>query len=274
LVGDTSVRRFALLLEYEGTGLSGSQYQANTRTVQEALESAVSSLTSESIRVALAGRTDAGVHARGQVAAFTASGRHGTDVVLRALNHHLPGQIAVRAVQEVPLDFSPRRMATARWYRYTIHNRPERPALDRRFVWHIAEPLDAAAMGRAAAALVGKHDFAAFTRPSEAARRSTCRRMTRARAKREGARPDGRPSGRVVLDFEANAFLPHQVRRTVGLLAEVGRGKLSPVEFEGVLRNARPGAACYAAPARGLCLMKVRYENGLFDDETDEDAKP
>ncbi|MEX0801150.1 MAG: tRNA pseudouridine(38-40) synthase TruA [Dehalococcoidia bacterium] len=266
MVEDPSLRRLALLLEYEGTGLSGSQYQKNTRTVQEALEGAVSSLTSESIRVALAGRTDAGVHARGQVAAFTTSSRHDAGIVLRALNHHLPDQIAVRAVREVALDFSPRRQATARWYRYTVHNRPQRPALDRRFVWHIAEPLDAEAMGRAVNCLVGEHDFAAFTQPSLAGRQSNCRRMTRAEVARSGSR--------IVIDFEASAFLPHQVRRTVGVLADVGRGKLSPEGFERMLLEAKPGQASYSAPARGLCLMKVRYEDGLFDDETNEDAKP
>lgn len=264
------MRRLALLLEYEGSGLGGSQYQKNTRTVQDALERALSSLTGEPIRVALAGRTDAGVHARGQVAAFSTDARRDPDVVLRALNHHLPDQIAVRAVREAPDGFDPRRRAVARWYRYTIHNARARPALDRMFVWQVAEPLDATAMARATACLVGEHDFAAFTAPSLAGRRSTTRRMTRADARRCGKRPEGR----IVLDFEANAFLTHQVRRTIGALADVGRGKVSPGEFEAMLRSAEPGAARYAAPARGLCLMKVRYEDGLFDDETDEDIQP
>jgi tRNA pseudouridine38-40 synthase len=252
-----------LLLEYEGTGLGGSQYQKNTGTIQDALERALRSLTGEPIRVALAGRTDAGVHARGQVAACTSGSRHGPDVFVRALNHHLPDQIAVRAAREVPLTFDPRRQAAGRRYRYTIHNGRQRPALLRRFVWQVAEPLDVDAMRQAAVSLVGQHDFAAFTQPSLAGRQSTCRRMTRAEVKRFGRR--------ILVDMEANAFLPHQVRRTVGSLVEVGRGRLSPAEFEALVREARPGAASFAAPARGLCLMKVRYEDGLFDDETDED---
>ncbi len=256
-------RRLALLLEYEGTGFGGSQYQKNTRTIQDALERALSSLTSESIRVALAGRTDAGVHARGQVAALTTGSRHASDVFLRALNHHLPDQIAVRAVREVSPDFDPRRRAIGRWYRYTIHNALDRPALLRRFVWHRDEPLDADAVARAAAHLIGEHDFAAFTAPSAADRGSTCRTMTRAEAKRRGPL--------LLLDMEANAFLPHQVRRTVGVLADVGRGLLSADDFRQMLLRARPGEARFAAPARGLCLMKVRYEDGLFDDETNED---
>lgn len=258
------MRRLALLLEYEGTGFGGSQYQTNTRTIQDALERALSSLTGEPIRVALAGRTDAGVHARGQVAAFSTGSRHGLDVFVRALNHHLPDQIAVRTAREAPLTFDPRRQAVARWYRYTIHNGRQRPALPRRFVWHVAEPLDEDAMVEAAASLVGEHDFAAFSQPSLAGKRSTCRRMTVAEIRRRGSC--------LLLDVEANAFLPHQVRRMAAALVEVGRGRLSPGGFQDLLKRAEPGAASFTAPARGLCLMKVRYEDGLFDDETDEDT--
>jgi tRNA pseudouridine38-40 synthase len=263
MVPGAPVRRLALLVEYEGTGFGGSQYQKNTGTIQDALERALSSLTGEPIRVALAGRTDAGVHARGQVAAFSTRSRHSPDVFLRALNHHLPDQIAVRAVREVRPDFDPRRRASARWYRYTVYNGRQRPALFRRFVWQVAEPLDVEAMRTAAEALLGEHDFAAFTQPSLAGRQSTRRRVVRAEVSRRGRR--------LTLDVEANAFLRRQVRRIAAVLVEVGRGKLSPKEFEAVLREARPGAASRTAPARGLCLMKVRYEDGLFDDETNED---
>ncbi len=263
MVRDASVRRLALLLEYEGTGFAGSQYQKNAETIQGALERALRSLTGEQIRVALAGRTDAGVHARGQVAAFTSGSRHEPDVFMRALNHHLPEQIAVRMAREVALTFDPRRQAGGRWYRYTIHNGGQRPVLLRSVVWQVAVPLDADAMAEAAASLVGEHDFAAFTQPSFAAGRSTCRRVTRTEVRRCGRR--------ILVDVEANAFLPHQVRRIVGSLVEVGRGRLAAGEFGSLLREAKPGAASFTAPARGLCLMKVRYEDGLFDDETDED---
>jgi tRNA pseudouridine38-40 synthase len=263
MVRDASIRRLALLLEYEGTGFGGSQYQKNAETIQGALERALRSLTGEPIRVALAGRTDAGVHARGQVAAFTSGSRHEPNVFVRALNHHLPDQIAVRMAREVALTFDPRRQAGGRWYRYTIHIGGQRPALLRRVVWQVAVPLNADAMAEAAASLVGEHDFAAFTQPSFAGGRSTCRRMTRAEARRSGRR--------ILVDMEANAFLPHQVRRIVGSLVEVGRGRLSVGQFEGLLHDAKPGTASFTAPARGLCLMKVRYEDGLFDDETDED---
>ena len=118
-------------------------------------------------------------------------------------------------------------------------------------------------MIRAAGFLSGRHDFAAFTRPSEARRRRTERVVISARL--------GCAKGLTRFDIEANAFLPQMVRRLVGALAEVGLGKRTASQFEALLREARPGAASVAAPARGLCLMKVRYENGMFDDETDED---
>src|SRR3972149_11946995 len=122
------VRRLALLIEYEGTAYGGSQYQKNAPTIQDALERALSSLTGEPIRVALAGRTDAGVHAKGQVASFVTASRHPLETFPRGLNALLPEDISVRAAAEVPLGFDPRRQALSRWYRYTIHVGRPRPA--------------------------------------------------------------------------------------------------------------------------------------------------
>src|SRR5262249_17416592 len=149
-------RRIALLVEYEGTEFGGSQYQKNAPTVQGTLERALGSLTGEPIRVAMAGRTDAGVHARGQVAAFTTRSRHNTATVLRAGNALLPGAVSVRAAAEVEPGFDPRRWAKSRWYRYTIHLGEERPALERRTVWHLAGPLNTRAMASAARHLEGR----------------------------------------------------------------------------------------------------------------------
>lgn len=256
-------RRLALLLEYEGTRYGGSQYQKNAPTVQGALERALSRLTSEPIRVAMAGRTDAGVHARGQVASFVTRSRHSPAVFVRALNAHLPADIAVRAARETGLAFDPRRHARSRWYRYRLHLGPQRTALDRNFTWHVPTALDERALARAADKLLGRHDFAAFTAPSEAKRRTTERECLRASFQRQGA------AG--TFDIEANAFLPHMVRRIVGTLVEVGQGKRTAAEFASLVKDAPPGAASRTAPPRGLCLMKVRYESGLFDDEDDED---
>jgi tRNA pseudouridine38-40 synthase len=258
-------RRLALLIEYQGTDYGGSQLQANAPTVQGALERALSSLTSESIRVALAGRTDAGVHARGQVASFVTTSRLPAETFERGANALLPEDIAVRAAAEVPLDFDSRRHALGRWYRYTIRLGTGRSPLLRQLSWQApASQLDLDVMSEAAGSLAGRHDFAAFTQASEARRRATEREVRRASLCRKGRL--------AVFDIEANAFLPQMVRRIAGALVEVGSGRLSREEFEALVRDAPPGGAKAVAPSQGLCLMKVRYENGLFDDETaDED---
>jgi len=259
------VCRLALLLEYQGTAYGGSQYQENAPTVQGALERALSRLTGEPIRVAMAGRTDAGVHARGQVASFVTASRRSLDVVVRGANALLPRDIAVRAGAEAPLSFDPRRHAVSRWYRYTLHLGAQRPALERHFVWHVGPGLDLAAMRQAAAALRGAHDFAAFTSPSEAARRRTERAVRLAKLRRA--------QDLATFDIEANAFLLHMVRRIMGALVEIGQGKQGPAYLQELLRQGSPGAASRMAPPQGLCLMKVRYQNGLFDEETDEDIR-
>jgi tRNA pseudouridine38-40 synthase len=260
---DYPARRIALLVEYEGTAFGGSQYQKNAPTVQGTLERALGSLTGEPIRVAMAGRTDAGVHARGQVAAFTTRSRHSAETVVRAANALIPESVSIRAAAEVGSGFDPRRWATSRWYRYTLHLGPQRPALERRTVWHLAGPLDTRSMAEAARYLVSRHDFAAFTAPSEARRQVTERDCTIAQWRCSGET--------AAFDIEANAFLPHMVRRIVGMLVEVGRGKLPVPEFRRLVEEAPPGEASRTAPPRGLCLMKVRYESGLFDGDTNED---
>lgn len=258
-------RRLALLLEYEGTAYGGSQYQKNAPTIQAELEAALGSLTGESIRVALAGRTDAGVHVRGQVASFLTASHHDTDTFVAALNYHLPEDISVRAAAVVPLAFDVRRQALSRRYRYTIHNSGQRPALGRRFAWQVRQPLDVAAMQKAARCLLGEHDFAAFTQPWLKARRSTVRVIQEAQVSRRGRK--------VYIVMEASSFLPQQVRRTVGALVQVGSGKLPMEGFCDLVRSARPGAAAFAAPPQGLCLLKVRYQADPFgcEDNADED---
>jgi tRNA pseudouridine38-40 synthase len=213
--------------------------------------------------VALAGRTDAGVHARGQVAAFLTGSRLPLETFERGANALLPDDISVRAAGEVPLAFDPRRHALSRHYRYTIHLGRRRSALLRQFVWEAPGRLDVKAMAEAACRLVGNRDFGAFTQASEARRRTTQRDVMRATFHRKGSL--------ALFDIEASAFLPQMVRRIVGALVEVGSGRRSQAAFEALVREAPPGGASAVAPARGLCLMKVRYENGLFDDETDED---
>ena len=202
------------------------------------------------------------MHARGQVGTFCTKSRHSEQTVVRAANALLPRDICVRQAAQVALTFDPRRQAKSRWYRYGLFTANVRPALLRNFVWQVPEQIAVGAMAEAARALVGRHDFGAFTAPSVARRMQPERLVISAKLKRE--------RNLVLFDIEANAFLQHMVRRIVGALSEVGLGKRRVGEFAALVREARPGAASYMAPARGLCLMKVRYESGLFDDEQDE----
>ena len=245
------MRCVALLLEYDGAAYGGSQLQRNAPSVQGELESAIGRLTGETVRTAFAGRTDAGVHAFGQVAAFTTGAGHSAATFVRGLNALLPVDIAVRAAVEAPVDFDPRRDARWRWYRYTVWNAPERSPLWRRTAWHVRTPLDDEAMAREAAALAGEHNLASFGAALPEGR-SARRRVARATVRRRGPL--------VVLDIEATAFLPHQVRRTAGALVEIGSGRLPAGTFAAWLAAPKSGTAGPAAPPHGLCLMRVTYD--------------
>lgn len=258
---ERSFRRIALVVEYDGTAYAGSQYQKNAPTIQGELEKALNKLTGERTRVALASRTDAGVHAEGQVVSFRTQVPYDVQVFVRGLNAHLPQDIAVRSAREVPLSFQVRRQAKRRRYRYLIYNWRERPALLRGYCWHIAQPLDVEAMHRAAQHLVGDHDFAAFAGPAAPGR--TVRTVYRAEVRRRRSW--------VTFDIEANSFLLQQVRRTMGALVQVGLGKQTAEDFRCLLASAQRGAANLPAPPRGLCLMAVEYE-GLSGSGDEEDT--
>ena len=240
------------MLEYDGAGYGGSQVQANAPSVQGALEQAIEKLTGERVRAAFAGRTDAGVHASGQVAVFDTGARHSTETFARALNALLPEDIAVRGAVDAPEGFDPRRHATSRTYRYSVWNAPYRSALHRRTVWHVSRPLDVDAMGREAAVLVGEHDVASFGAALSEGR-GTVRRVFRSEVWRQGPL--------VLFEIEATAFLPHQVRRTAGALVEIGSGRLPEGSFARWLAEPRFGTAGPAAPPQGLCLVRVAYKH-------------
>lgn len=250
-----TAKRFAATVSYDGTQFVGSQKQANGRTVQGDLEIAAGALFGEPLRVDLAGRTDSGVHAIGQVVALTAETRHDAKTVGRALNAHLAEDVAVRDVREVPLDFDPRRWARRRWYRYTVWNGEVRQPLLRRTAWCAQGNLDIEAMQRAAEALVGTHDFRACSGRLEPGRTSV-RTVFKAGWHSE--------SCVLLFDIEADAFLPQMVRRIVGALAEVGRGALKVEEFERRLHEARPGTLGPTAQPQGLCLQRVWYDEGYL----------
>jgi tRNA pseudouridine38-40 synthase len=248
-------RRIVLLLEYDGGRFAGSQLQKNALTVQEVLEQAIERATSAPSRAAFAGRTDAGAHARGQVASFVTQSRLEPETLVRALNAWLPEDVAVRAAAEAAMDLDVRRHALRRHYRYHIRTGSVRPALDRHRAWYVGGSLDVEAMNEAASRILGTHDFAAFAGPMEKAGASTVRHLYSL-----GIRARGND---VILDTEASSFLPHQVRRFAGSLVDVGRGKLSIDRFEKLI-NGPPASAGPVAPAHGLCLMRVDYETPLF----------
>ena len=248
-----AAQRFVATVSYDGTLFVGSQVQPNGRTVQEELERATVRLFGDRKRVELAGRTDSGVHAIGQVAAFNAETRLDAATVGRALNAHLPEDVAVHDVMVVPEGFDPRRWARKRRYRYTIWNDRIRAPLLRRSAWHIESPLSLPAMDEACGALAGMQDFIACSGPLEPGRTSV-RTVFEAGWDREG--------GLLLFDIAADAFLPHMVRRLAGALVRVGMGSLKPEEFARLLRRAEPGSMGPTAPAHGLCLQSVEYDEG------------
>ena len=250
-------RKIALVLEYEGTAYAGSQRQANAPTVQAEVEKAVRLLTGTHATVKAAGRTDAGVHAEGQVMAFGTASRLPVETFIRGLNHYLPPDVSVTRAYEVPLGFEPRRQAIARVYRYTILAREGPSALRRRFVYPVPQPLDVAAMAQALGALEGERDFGPFSRPV-APGKSTVRRLYRTAVWREGPL--------IHLELEGNAFLPQQVRRVAGAVLQVGLGRLTLQEFTEIANSGQQGAARWVLPPQGLCLREVRYPDGLLED--------
>jgi tRNA pseudouridine38-40 synthase len=242
-------RRLALLLEYDGSRYGGSQLQTNAASIQGELEAAIKRLTGRHSRAAFAGRTDAGVHALGQVAAFTTASRLATATIARGLNALLPPDIAVGRIIEAQATFDPRRHARRRLYRYVIYNAALRSPLWRDRAWHVAEPLDIQAMRRAAALLPGERDFAAFSRREP--HTTTVRKLERCDVSRRGPL--------VTLEMQANAFLRQQVRRTAGTLAQVGRGRLAPDDVAALLEAPEPCSAGPVAPPQGLYLVAVSY---------------
>ena len=245
----SGVRKLMAVVEYDGTDYAGFQIQKSKRTIQGEIERALARVTQEEIRIVGAGRTDAGVHARGQVIAFRTTWQRSLRELQRALNAVLPRDIAVRELALAAEDFHPRFSAVSREYRYTIWNAPVRSPLVGRFAYHFPWPLDVAAMNEAASVLVGTHDFASFGRPPKG--ENTVRTVYQAKCTREGSF--------VYLDIVANAFLRRMVRSIVGTLLEVGTGKLFPADFREILEATDRRRASPPAPAHGLCLMKVNY---------------
>ncbi len=243
--------RYKLTIEYDGTGLVGWQRQSSGVSVQAALEDAFTKFCGETVRVHGAGRTDAGVHALAQCAHVDLSRGHDSDTIRGALNYHLrPAPISVLAVEPTAADFDARRSAIGRVYRYRILNRRSPPMLDRARVWHVAPPLDLAAMQAGARRLLGRHDFSTF-RDSLCQAKSPVKTLDVLNVTRAG--------DEIHIEARARSFLHHQVRNMAGTLKLVGLGQWSPDDVATALaaRDRRAGGP--TAPAEGLYLVEVRY---------------
>jgi len=251
------MRRIRLLVEYDGSGFSGWQAKALApggkpgRSVQDCLQDAVRALTGEAVAVVGAGRTDAGVHALGQVACFDTASAIPADRFAAAINSHLPEDIVVLRSEEAPMGFHPRRNAKRKHYRYVILNRPTPPAVGRERVAHLRVPLDEALMQKAAERLAGTHDFTSFAAKEATQGRNAVRTLDRIEVARDG--------DCIEIDVEGPGFLMHMIRIIVGSLIDIGRGK-RPVEWISEALDARDRrAAGPTAPASGLTLVEVSY---------------
>jgi tRNA pseudouridine38-40 synthase len=245
------VRTLKLVLEYDGTAYQGWQIQARGPTIQGVIEEKLATLTGTRVRLIGAGRTDSGVHAWRQVASFRTEHPIPTEKLQRALNALLPRDIAVLSAEEAAADFDARRNARGKRYRYQIWNSRVRSAFHERFTWQVAQTLDVAAMRRAAAHLVGEHDFSAL-RAADCPARHAVRTVRRVDCD-DSARP------MLAIDVEATAFLKHMVRNLVGTLVEVGLGKRDPASIPELLQARDRTRAGPTAPARGLFLAEVFY---------------
>ncbi len=283
------MRTLKLTIAYDGTAYAGWQFQPERPTVQGTLENAVAKVTGQHVRILASGRTDAGVHALGQVVGLRTDSALPPEVLLRAINANLPHDVAVLDVAEAPDGFHPIADVIRKRYRYLIHDGPVRDVFQRHFAWHyVYGRLDADAMSRAAAALLGTHDFSSFE--SSGAKRKTSVRtvfeitVERGRAgqgpgERAGIRDQGLgmgdghnaprlrsrgichpdPDDFITIDIEADGFLYNMVRAIVGTLVEVGRGSRLESWPGEVLRALDRRAAGPTAPAQGLCLARVQY---------------
>jgi tRNA pseudouridine38-40 synthase len=245
-------RNFKLALEYDGSQYHGWQRQLGVLTIQEVLESRLGIILGAPIKTRASGRTDAGVHARGQVVNFYAHTSLEPEEIQRGLNSLLPSDIVVLHAEEVEDAFHARFFASAKRYEYHILNRAAPSALERQFAWHIRRPLEGSAMTECLESIIGLHDFSAFMGAGSSVN-STERHIYLAALEA----PDGH---HLVFSFEANGFLKHMVRNLVGTLVEVGKGKLTPKDFRGILASRDRRQAGMTAPAHGLYLVSVRYD--------------
>ena len=254
-----AVTRVVLIIEYDGRCYHGSQFQPGLATIQGEIEQAIQGLTGERCRITTASRTDAGVHARGQVVSFRTDSLLPEQAFVKGTNYYLPRDIAVKAAYRVADSFDVRRDAFSREYNYYILSGLTRSPIRRGFSHLVGGRLDIKAINEACQILLGEHDFASFASRIDVEKKCTVRYVYRAVMKRQ--------EELTVFNMVANSFLPHQVRNTIGLLIKVGLGRVSSSEFCSIIEARVPGLAGPMAPACGLCLMRVNYPSS-FGGET------
>ena len=245
------MRNFRIVIQYEGTRYQGWQKQNSTEnTLQGKFETLLSRMAGEPVEIAASGRTDAGVHAFGQVANFHMDTQMTPQELMERINSYLPEDVAVISCEEAAERFHSRLTAVKKTYRYRILNSSVPHVFDRRYVWQMAEPLDIAAMREAANHLLGSHDFKSFT-SAKKSKKSTVRCIESIEIKKQG--------DEVVMEFTGDGFLFHMVRILVGTLVEVGTKKRSPEDVNRILEACDRQQAGPLAPAQGLALMRVYY---------------
>ena len=249
-----SVRTLKLTLAYDGTAYAGWQVQTGQKTLQETLEAALNKITGEAIRVTASGRTDAGVHAVGQIVSFDTQSPLSAEVFQRALNAELPHDMAVLEAADAPPGFHAIRDAVRKRYRYVIHDGPVSDVFRRQYEWHYRQRLDADAMHRASQGLLGTHDFRSFE-SAWPQRTSSVRTLFDISVRRGFSQDDDL----LATEVEADGFLYNMVRAIVGTLVEVGRGNRPEGWPAEVLAAQDRRLAGMTAPAHGLFLLRVEY---------------
>lgn len=248
----TPPRSWRLVVQYEGTAYSGWQRQDDAPSVQQTLEETLEGILQHPVRAYASGRTDAGVHALGQVVRIDTHAPHvAPHNLLRGANTYLPPDIRILSVDECAPEFDPRGDARLRWYRYSIHNGPVAPVLDRRRLTHVARALDWSRFDNALARFHGHHEFRAFRSSLCRARRT---QLTMERIERIDAAPVHH------LDFQCRSFLHNMIRLIAGLCIEIGLGRHRPEDVSTMLETGRRTAHWQTAPPQGLVLMEVRYD--------------
>jgi tRNA pseudouridine38-40 synthase len=253
-----NMRNIRLIIEYEGTRYAGWQVQQNLPTIQGTIEEKIKIITGEEVKLTASSRTDAGVHALGQVANFCTESRIPPHSMQMGINALLPDDIVIKKAEEVPLDFDSRQNAKAKTYRYLILNRSYPSAIYRNFSWHVFQKLDIDAMRKAAGYLTGKKDFTSF-RAAECDAPHSIREILSFSITSLGTDLKSVPTGMLEIEVKGTAFLRHMIRIMVGTLVAIGKGKIKLEDFQNIIDARDRRLAGMTAPSHGLFLKEVEY---------------